>query len=159
MALRFSPERLVVGLGLVALGIVGTLARTGALDFLATVRMLSEYPEIGASDGFEGPDTPPFYGMHDAAATVVGGTLQAMEHLLAGERAHAFHPGGGLHHAFPARASGFCVYNDLAVSIRRARTAGHRVLYVDIDVHHGDGVESIFWNDPTSRPCPSTRRD
>ena len=116
--------------------------------FLATVRMLSDYPEMEASDGFEGSDTPPFYGMHDAAATVVGGTLGGMEHLLAGERVHVFHPGGGLHHAFPARASGFCVYNDLAVAIRRARNAGHRVLYVDIDVHHGDGVEGIFWNDP-----------
>ena len=116
--------------------------------YLATVRLLSDYPEMEASDGFDGPDTPPFYGMHDAAATVVGGTLAAMEHLLAGERRHAFHPGGGLHHAFAARASGFCVYNDLAVAIRRARDAGHRVLYVDIDVHHGDGVEGIFWNDP-----------
>ena len=123
-------------------------ARPRARGFLATVRLLSDYPEMEASDGFEDADTPPFYGMHDAAATVVGGTLAAMEHLLAGERLHAFHPGGGLHHAFAARASGFCVYNDLAVAIRRARDAGHRVLYVDLDVHHGDGVEGIFWNDP-----------
>jgi acetoin utilization protein AcuC len=71
-----------------------------------------------------------------------------MERILAGDVAHAFHPGGGLHHAFPGRAGGFCVYNDLAVAIRRARDAGHRVLYVDIDAHHGDGVESIFWHDP-----------
>jgi acetoin utilization protein AcuC len=71
-----------------------------------------------------------------------------MEQILAGARLHAFHPGGGLHHAFPARASGFCVFNDVAVAIRRARDEGHRVLYVDVDVHHGDGVEAIFWDDP-----------
>ena len=116
--------------------------------YLAAVRTLSDYPEAAEAMGFDIRDTPPFYGMHDAAATVVGGTLAAMDHLLTGRRDHAFHPGGGLHHAFPGRASGFCVYNDLGVAIRRARDAGHRVLYVDLDVHHGDGVEAIFWNDP-----------
>jgi acetoin utilization protein AcuC len=116
-------------------------------EFVRQVRMLSDYPDAGAMAGFDIRDTPPFYGMHDAAATVVGGTLAAMDHILAGERSHAFHPGGGLHHAFPAAATGFCVYNDLAIAIRRARDVGHRVLYLDFDVHHGDGVEGIFWND------------
>jgi len=116
--------------------------------FLASIERLSDYPEMAAEEGVTDSDTPPFYGMREAAAAVVGGTLHAMGEILAGRRLHAFHPGGGLHHAFPARASGFCVFNDVAVAIRRARDAGHRVLYVDLDVHHGDGVEGIFWDDP-----------
>jgi acetoin utilization protein AcuC len=116
--------------------------------YIELVRMLSDYPEAAAESGFDDRDTPPFYGMHDATAGVVGGTVHALDRILAGDVVHAFHPGGGLHHAFPSRAGGFCVYNDLAVAIRRARDTGQRVLYVDIDVHHGDGVEAIFWDDP-----------
>jgi acetoin utilization protein AcuC len=71
-----------------------------------------------------------------------------MEQILRGEVQHAFHPGGGLHHAMPARASGFCVYDDPALAIARARRDGLRVLYVDLDVHHGDGVQAIHWSDP-----------
>jgi acetoin utilization protein AcuC len=123
------------------------LARVHDAQYIATVRMLADYPDASPTAGFEGSDTPAFYGMHEAASSVVGGTVTATERLLAGQREHAFHPGGGLHHAFPALASGFCIYNDLAVAIRLAREAGHRVLYVDLDVHHGDGVEAIFWND------------
>ena len=111
--------------------------------------MLSEYPDVGPQAGFASwGDDPPFYGMHEAAATVAGGSFDAMERILAGDELHVFHPGGGLHHAMPGRASGFCIYNDVALAIGRARDAGHRVLYVDLDVHHGDGVEAIFWNDP-----------
>jgi acetoin utilization protein AcuC len=111
--------------------------------------MLSEYPDLGPEAGFASwGDDPPFYGMHEAAATVAGGSLEAMERILAGDELHVFHPGGGLHHAMPGRASGFCIYNDVALAVGRARDAGHRVLYVDLDVHHGDGVEAIFWNDP-----------
>ncbi len=116
--------------------------------YIATVRMLSEYPEAAATAGFDSPDTPPFYGMQEAAATVAGGSLAAVDRLLDGQAIHAFHPGGGLHHAFPGHASGFCIYNNAGLAIARARDAGHRVLYVDLDVHHGDGVEAIFWNDP-----------
>jgi acetoin utilization protein AcuC len=71
-----------------------------------------------------------------------------MEAILAGEVGHAFHPGGGLHHAMPARASGFCVYDDPALAVARARREGLRVLYIDLDVHHGDGVQTIHWSDP-----------
>lgn len=124
------------------------LARVHTPDFLASIGRLSDYPELVRDEAVTDGDTPPFYGMYAAGATVTGGTLQAMDAILRGERLHAFHPGGGLHHAFPARASGFCVFNDVAVAIRRARDAGHRVLYVDVDVHHGDGVEAIFWDDP-----------
>ena len=74
--------------------------------------------------------------------------MRAMEAILRGDVEHAFHPGGGLHHAMPARASGFCVYNDPALAIARARRDGLRVLYIDLDVHHGDGVQAIHWDDP-----------
>ncbi len=124
------------------------LATVHTRRYLASVERLSHYPELADEEAVTDHDTPPFYGMHEAAATVVGGTLHAMEEILEGRQLHAFHPGGGLHHAFPGRASGFCVFNDVAVAIRRAREAGHRVLYVDVDVHHGDGVEAIFWEDP-----------
>lgn len=123
------------------------IARVHDPGYIATVRMLSDHPEAGGLTGFDSRDTPAFYGMHRAAAAVVGGTLAGMEQILAGTRIHVFHPGGGLHHAFPALPSGFCIYNDLAIAIRRALEEGHRVLYVDLDVHHGDGVEAIFWND------------
>ncbi len=116
--------------------------------YVATVRMLSDFPDAGAEAGFDNADTPPFYDMHRAAATVAGGTLAAMDRILAGEVAHAFHPGGGLHHAGRGRASGFCIYNDVAMAIAKARDDGHRVLYVDVDAHHGDGVEGIFWHEP-----------
>ena len=95
-----------------------------------------------------GGDDPPFPGMHDAAAMVAGGSIRAMEAILRGEVDHAFHPGGGLHHAMPGRASGFCIYDDVALAIARARRDGLRVLYVDLDVHHGDGVQAIHWDDP-----------
>jgi acetoin utilization protein AcuC len=123
--------------------------------YVATVRSLSERPaglasgDPGALAAGLGPgDTPAFSGMHEAAAAVAGGSLRAMEAILRGDVEHAFHPGGGLHHAMPGRASGFCVYNDPALAVARARRAGLRVLYVDLDVHHGDGVQAIHWDDP-----------
>ena len=72
----------------------------------------------------------------------------AIERSSRGDAEHAFNPGGGLHHAMAARASGFCIYNDVALGVAAARDAGHRVLYVDLDVHHGDGTQALFWDDP-----------
>ena len=96
-----------------------------------------------------GPVTArPFEGMHAASAAVAGGSIDAVDRILAGGVEHAFNPGGGLHHAMAGRASGFCIYNDVALAVARARDAGHRVLYVDLDVHHGDGTQALFWNDP-----------
>src|SRR5918999_378246 len=86
--------------------------------------------------------------MHDAGAAVGGGSMRAMEAILRGDVEHAQHPGGGLHHAMADRASGFCIYDDPALAIARARRDGLRVLYVDLDVHHGDGVQTLFWDDP-----------
>jgi len=116
--------------------------------YLAAVRGFSAH--LGREPGWGiGPgDTPAFAGMHAAAAAVAGGSLRAMDALLRGDVEHAFHPGGGLHHAMRDRASGFCVYDDPALAVARARDAGLRVLYVDLDVHHGDGVEAMHADDP-----------
>jgi acetoin utilization protein AcuC len=117
--------------------------------YLEVVKRFSAAPFGGDEGGIgEGGDDPPFAGMHEAGAMVAGGTLRAVEAILRGDEEHAFHPGGGLHHAMPRRASGFCIYNDPALAIARARRAGLRVLYVDLDVHHGDGVQAIHRDDP-----------
>jgi acetoin utilization protein AcuC len=117
--------------------------------YIATVRRLSADPEGPPAAGLDPfGDDPPFVGMHDAAAAVAGGSMAAMEAILRGDVEHAFHPGGGLHHALRARASGFCIYDDPALAIAVARRAGRRVLYVDLDTHHGDGVEALHAADP-----------
>lgn len=116
--------------------------------YIRTVRRFSESPLGPAVAGIGPGDTPAFAGMHEASAAIAGGSLQGMEAILRGETTHAFHPGGGLHHAMRDRASGFCVYNDPAFAITLARRAGFRVLYVDLDVHHGDGVQALHWDDP-----------
>ena len=125
------------------------LRRSHTARYIEVVRHFSvEGPHGFESEAGIGPgDNPPFAGMHDAAAAVAGGSIRAMEAILRGEVEHAFHPGGGLHHAMPARASGFCIYDDPALAIARARQDGLRVLYVDLDVHHGDGVEAIHASD------------
>ncbi|MFL5649857.1 MAG: acetoin utilization protein AcuC, partial [Chloroflexota bacterium] len=118
-------------------------------SYIDIVRAFSTDPfGMPAAGIAEGGDVPPFAGMHEAGAMVAGGTLRALEAVLRGDVDHAFHPGGGLHHAMPGRASGFCIYDDPALAIARARQDGLRVLYVDLDVHHGDGVQAIHWADP-----------
>ena len=157
-----TPRRFGPGIDLLrAIGAEPGLAPEPATDdellmihtahYIEVVRRFSEFdhgwmePEAGIGVG---GDDPPFHGMHDASAAVAGGSLRAIEAILRGDVEHAFHPGGGLHHAMPSRASGFCVYNDPALAIARARQDGLRVLYVDLDVHHGDGVETIHASDP-----------
>lgn len=94
-------------------------------------------------------DNPIFDRMHEASAHVAGATVAAVEAVWRGEALRAVNIAGGLHHALPARASGFCVYNDPAIGIARLLELGaDRVAYVDIDVHHGDGVQHVFWDDP-----------
>jgi len=94
-------------------------------------------------------DVPVFQGMHEASARIVAGTVQVAEAVWRGEAMHGLNFTGGMHHAMPDRASGFCVYNDTAVAITRLLALGaERIAYVDLDVHHGDGVERIFWDDP-----------
>ncbi|HUH12149.1 MAG TPA: acetoin utilization protein AcuC [Longimicrobiales bacterium] len=120
--------------------------------YIAAVRELSAVgadPARGAPWGLGTEDTPLVPGMHDIAAHVVGATLTAARIVMEGRDTRAFTPAGGLHHAHVARASGFCVYNDLAVAIRwMRRHHGARVMYIDYDAHHGDGVQAIFYDDP-----------
>jgi acetoin utilization protein AcuC len=99
--------------------------------------------------GLNTPDNPVFPHMHEASALVAGATLRAAEAVWRGDAARAVSISGGLHHAMPACASGFCVYNDPAVAIARLLDLGaERIAYVDVDVHHGDGVQEIFYDDP-----------
>ena len=124
------------------------LSRLHDREYIATVRSFAADPRRSAEDGIGPGDCPPFADMHEFSARVAGGSIDAIDRILGGEVLHAFHPGGGLHHAMPRRASGFCIYNDVALAVARARDAGHRVLYVDLDVHHGDGTQHMFWDDP-----------
>ncbi len=126
-----------------------------ATDYVEAVKRLGARP-----DGADDPnaviwglnrigDTPAFPGMHEAAAAVCGGSIAAAEAVWSGRARRAFHVGGGLHHAMGNRAHGFCVYNDPAVAIRALLDAGaERVAYVDVDVHHGDGTQWLFYEDP-----------
>lgn len=155
-----TPRRFGPGIDLLrAVGAVPGLAPEPARDadllrchsrhYLDVVKRFSAdpygFPEAGIGDG---GDDPPFADMHDAAAAVAGGSLAAMEAILLGDVEHAHHPGGGLHHAMRDRASGFCIYDDPALAVARARAENLRVLYVDLDVHHGDGVQALHWDDP-----------
>jgi acetoin utilization protein AcuC len=98
--------------------------------------------------GIGGTDNPVFPGMHEASALIVGGTVAAARAVWHGEAPRAVNPAGGLHHAMARSASGFCVYNDVAVGIAALLADGaRRVLYLDVDAHHGDGVEQAFWDD------------
>jgi len=117
------------------------------------VQHFAAHPAGAPLRGIGPGDCPAFVGMHDASAAVAGGSLTAVARVLNGSVEHAFHPGGGLHHAMAGYASGFCIYNDVALAVAAARDAGHRVLYVDLDVHHGDGVEAVFWDDPQVLTC------
>ncbi|MBB5625522.1 acetoin utilization protein AcuC [Sphaerisporangium krabiense] len=125
------------------------LALVHARDYIAAVRRVSA---SGAPDLFHGlgtPDNPAFAGVHEASALVAGATLAAARAVWTGEAEHALNVAGGLHHAMPGLASGFCVYNDPAVGIAWMLEQGaRRVAYVDVDVHHGDGVQAMFYDDP-----------
>jgi acetoin utilization protein AcuC len=128
------------------------LLRVHSAEYVATVRRLSD-PSADRAEahrwGLGTDDNPIFPAMHEASATVVGGTLRAAELVMSGECQRAFAIAGGLHHAHRERASGFCIYNDLAAAIAWIRAAhGSRVLYIDYDAHHGDGVQGIFYSDP-----------
>ena len=98
--------------------------------------------------GFGSADNPISDELHEGTALVVGAGLVAAEAIESGVALHAFSPSGGLHHAHRSRASGFCTYDDPAVACQWLKDKGHRVAYVDVDVHHGDGVEGIFCRDP-----------
>jgi acetoin utilization protein AcuC len=124
------------------------LLRVHRADYLDAVRLAPSDPFFSGW-GLNTPDNPVFEGMHEASARVCGATIAAAEAVWQGRAARAVNVSGGLHHAMAARASGFCVYNDPAVAIARLLDQGaQRVAYVDVDVHHGDGVQAAFYHDP-----------
>ncbi|MBV1848507.1 acetoin utilization protein AcuC [Catellatospora tritici] len=124
------------------------LLRVHRRDYLEAVRAAPDDPFFRGY-GLNTPDNPVFDGMHEASALVCGATLAAARAVWRGEVQRAVNVSGGLHHAMPARAAGFCVYDDPAVAIADLLDQGaQRIAYVDIDVHHGDGVQEIFYDDP-----------
>ena len=163
------PERVLLtydhisALGLDALENVRTVEARVATDeeilrahdprFVATVRGI-DTGDIDSRKGFEfglgSGDNPIFKNMHAASAAVCGASITAAELVARGQVLHSFNPAGGLHHARRSEASGFCIYNDPAVAIAHvlALHPEWRIMYVDVDVHHGDGVQWIFYDDP-----------
>jgi acetoin utilization protein AcuC len=93
-------------------------------------------------------DTPIFPGMHEGTLAVVGATLEAARLVSSGQYTRTLNLSGGLHHAHRDKGSGFCVYNDLSVAIKHLQAQGLRVAYLDIDAHHGDGVQWLHYDDP-----------
>lgn len=105
--------------------------------------------EPDLAHGLGTDDDPVFPNMHSASAHIVGASVEACRQVWTGESLHSANIMGGLHHAMRGTASGFCVYNDVAAGIQWLLDNGaERVAYVDVDVHHGDGVERAFWDDP-----------
>lgn len=127
------------------------LASVHDVDYIADVQALSrgETVERARQRGLGTADNPIFPGMHDLVSLVCAGTATAMELVATGRARRAVNLGGGLHHAMRDHASGFCLYNDLAIAARRAVDRhGLRVAYVDLDAHHGDGVQWLLYEDP-----------
>lgn len=113
-----------------------------ALKAAATGQLSPQALNMGIGTG----DCPVFAGLYDYALLAAGGTLTAAGLILSGSVDLAFNPSGGYHHAGPQRASGFCYINDVALACMVLAEAGKRVLYLDVDVHHGDGVAQAFYD-------------
>lgn len=118
-------------------------------DYLDQVKAVSEDPGLQAVDfGLGTEDDPVFAGMYEAAARIVGGSVIAADAIMDQSTVRAVNFAGGMHHAKRNKASGFCIFNDAAATIHRMLERGaKRVCYIDVDAHHGDGTESIFWDD------------
>ncbi|MFJ5261728.1 acetoin utilization protein AcuC [Streptomyces sp. NPDC088387] len=127
-----------------------TLRLVHRQDYIDAVKAASADPGVAdASYGLGTVDDPAFAGMHEVSALIAGLSVGAAEAVWRGDVAHAVNFAGGLHHAMPGSASGFCVYNDASLAIARLLELGaERVAYIDVDVHHGDGVQAAFWDDP-----------
>jgi acetoin utilization protein AcuC len=117
------------------------------LDVLKAANAGTQPPHGGAF-GLGPGDNPVFRGLWEAAQLVAAGSLMAADLVASGQAERVFHFAGGLHHALRERASGFCYVNDAVLAILRLRERGLRVAYVDIDAHHGDGVQYAFYDDP-----------
>jgi len=113
-----------------------------ALKTAAKVRWDTEALDMGIGT----PDCPVFAGMYDYGVLAAGATLSGVKQILSGAADVAFNPSGGFHHAGPEKASGFCYINDVALACMTLAEEGKRVLYLDVDVHHGDGVAYAFYD-------------
>ena len=124
------------------------IERIHAPEYVEAVMRASVDPRLNYSEfGLAAyGDTPPFSGMHEVSLLTTGGSLAAMEESLAGRVRVAVNYSGGLHHAMHRKASGFCIYNDPAIVCGVLADRGMRVAYVDIDAHHGDGVQAAFYD-------------
>lgn len=147
MGILDAPDVEVIGAGVASDDLLATVHDR---DYISAVREASADPSrANEQRGLGTDDDPAFRGMHEASARVVTGTVEVCRAVWQGVANHGVNFCGGLHHAMRDRASGFCIYNDAAVGIQWLLDHGaQRVAYVDIDVHHGDGVERIFWDDP-----------
>ena len=124
-------------------------------DYINAVKKLSENPNDSSVKpniyGLGPGDNPIFKGMFEASSMVCGASVIAAEKVWLDEKCNvAFNPAGGLHHAIENRASGFCIFNDIAVALKYLKKLDKdiRIAYLDIDCHHGDGVQWIFYDDP-----------
>jgi acetoin utilization protein AcuC len=129
---------------------VDDLAAVHTREYIERVRGLSADPShVDPSVGLGTADNPVFAGMHEASALIAGASIEAARRVWTGEAKRAANIAGGLHHAMPGAASGFCIYNDVALAIQWLLDHGaERIAYVDVDAHHGDGVQAIFYDDP-----------
>ena len=126
---------------------IDTVRFAGQLAAGGSAEKLELIPLLGHGLGTE--DDPAFPRMHEASALIAGATLAAARAVWSGTARHGASIAGGLHHALRAAASGFCIYNDPAIAIAwLLRQGAERIAYLDIDVHHGDGVQVAFWDDP-----------
>ncbi|MGE5310399.1 MAG: acetoin utilization protein AcuC [Nitrospirota bacterium] len=123
------------------------LLRVHSEEYLNVLKKANggEAPLMGWRYGLGSGDNPVFPGVYDWSLLVTGATVECGRQVARGGRQIAFNVAGGLHHAMPSRASGFCYLNDPAVGIARMVDEGLRVVYLDVDVHHGDGVEAAFY--------------
>lgn len=130
-----------------------TLLGVHDLEFIQAVQEASKLPSgsdgSGFGHGLGTEDTPIFPNMHEAGSLIVGGTVLAADMVMSGKVQHALNIAGGLHHARTNEASGFCLYNDAAAAIAHVKQKYKaRIVYIDTDAHHGDGVQWMFYDDP-----------
>jgi acetoin utilization protein AcuC len=126
------------------------LALFHSRDYLQALKQVSDghFDQDVYAYGLGPGDNPIFKGLYDWSLWVVGATLQAIDFVMNGEGDIAFNIAGGLHHAQKSKASGFCYVNDPVVGISKLLRRGKRVVYLDIDAHHGDGVQWAFYGTP-----------
>ena len=129
---------------------VEAITRFHTPEYVEVLRAVSggDWVAHAARYGLGAGDNPIFPGLWEAAQLTAGGSLLAAQLVLDGEATRAFHFAGGLHHAMPDRASGFCYVNDAVLAIQALRRKNWKIAYVDIDAHHGDGVQFAFYGDP-----------